>query len=78
MLADRRIEAGIDTELGGIIYRLARRHNVSIAEMAKCIYSSKAYIALSDPETLLYKEDLLRLVDYFETSMQNEGLIDEI
>jgi len=68
-LADRHIEAGITTELGGVIYRLADRHGLPLGDVAKQVYLSNTYRRLANPESLLYKEDLLRLVKLFEEEL---------
>jgi hypothetical protein len=75
MLSEKGIEAGVSLELGGIIYRLAKKYELSIEDTAKRVYLSSAYEKLSKHESLLYKEDLLRLLSIFEETMIEEKLL---
>jgi hypothetical protein len=68
-LANRQIEAGITAELGGVIYRLSDKHKIPLEDIAKQVYLTQAYRRLADPSSLLYKEDLLRLVKLFEKEL---------
>ena len=68
-MTDTQIEAGITVELGGVVYRLADKHGLPLEDVAKRVYLSNAYKRLADPGSLLYKEDLLRLVRLFEKDL---------
>jgi hypothetical protein len=69
---NKQIEAGITIELGGILYRLSERLGTPLDETAKKVYLSETYQRLSRPDSLLYKEDLLKLVSLFEDEIRSE------